>query len=294
MFKVLGVGEVLWDLFPEGMQFGGAPANFAFHAQALGAEGYMISAVGNDELGDGILDHLNSIGLDTDYIHVDNRYPTGTVEVKLDSNGKPDYIIHQNVAWDFIPVTERTLILARSADAVCFGSLAQRSEISRNSVRKILSTLKKDCLKVFDINLRQSFYSETIVRESLELCNCLKLNDDELPVVMDLCGISGNEVKAVKTLIREYELEIVALTKGHKGSLLVTENSTSFLEAPVVKIADTVGAGDAFTAALVMGLLHNDPIETIHRTANQLAAYVCTQNGATPVLPEELKSELSF
>lgn len=292
-YSIVGLGELLWDVFPNGKKFGGAPANFAYHAKELGAAGYIISAVGEDSYGIEILAHLQSIGLTTEYIAKDPEHRTGIVEVKLDDSGKPDYVIHENVAWDVIPFTSQAEALARSADAVCFGSLAQRSEMSRNTINKILGALKPACLKVFDINLRQNYYNETIIRNSLEQCNCLKLNDDELPVVMDMCSVTGDEGEALGKLIRLYNLRIAALTKGGEGSLLMTPDAASFLEAPEVKIADTVGAGDSFTAALVTGMLKGYSLDSIHQGANRLAAYVCTQNGATPRLPDVIVNEYS-
>jgi fructokinase len=293
-YNVIGLGELLWDIFPTGKKFGGAPANFAFHAQNLGAEGNIISAVGDDELGRDILLHLRTLKLSTEYVQVDRNHPTGSVEVKLDSEGKPDYIIHQDVAWDYISLNERTKSLVKSANAICFGSLAQRSAVSGDTIRELLSITDKKCIKVFDINLRQSFFNETIIKASLERCDCLKLNDDELPVVMKYFSLHGSEVGVLRKLISIFSLSLIALTKGANGSLLVTSDEFSSLKTPKVKIADTVGAGDAFTAALVMGLLRGLPIKHIHKNANQLAAYVCTQNGATPSLPSEIKAELTI
>jgi len=288
-FVLVGLGEILWDMLPEGKQLGGAPANFAYHAQALGGKGYVVSCVGNDELGGEILSVVEGIGLDKQYIAVDENHPTGTVTIELDNEGKPNYVIHENVAWDFIPSNSSLMELATEIDCVCFGSLCQRSEVSRETVRSFLGATKEKCLRIFDINLRQKFYSREIVKSMLELSNVLKLNDEELPVVAEMLGIEGDETKALSTLATRYDLRLIALTKGAEGSRLYTAEEDSHCEgvAPAM-IADTVGAGDSFTAAIAMGLLRGDGLEEINSFANRLASFVCTQNGATPRLPENL------
>jgi fructokinase len=288
-FILVGLGEILWDMLPEGKQLGGAPANFAYHAQALGGKGYVVSCVGNDEPGGEILSVVEGIGLDKQYIAVDENHPTGTVTIELDDEGKPNYVIHENVAWDFIPSSEALLELAAKIDCVCFGSLCQRSEVSRETVRSFLGATREKCLRIFDINLRQKFYSKEIVESMLELSNVLKLNDEELPVVTEMLGIEGDQTKALSRLASSYGLRLIALTKGAAGSRLYTSEKDSVCDAllPAV-IADTVGAGDSFTAAIAMGLLRGDGLEEINNFANRLASFVCTQNGATPRLPEDL------
>lgn len=284
---VTGIGELLWDLLPDGKQLGGAPCNFAYHASQAGCESYVVSAVGNDDSGSEIKNRMKSLGISDEFIQTDS-HPTGTVSVALDKKGHPDYTIHQNVAWDFIAWENGLADLAKQTDAVCFGSLAQRNSISRQTILKFLETTRPDCLKVFDINLRQSFYNSVTIVRSLEFANILKLNDDELPVVAGLLGLQGTDDELMSQLMQKFCLKLVALTKGDKGSILMTSKEKSFMEVPKVKIADTVGAGDSFTAILVAGLLRNEELKKIHKTATQIAAFVCTQKGATPKLPESL------
>jgi fructokinase len=282
---VVGLGEVLWDLLPQGKQLGGAPANFAFHAQALGAKSFVVSKIGNDVLGKEILNQLDQIALNRNYITVDTERPTGTVDVQLDRTGKPNFIIHQNVAWDYMHFDYSLQELAQASDAVCFGSLAQRSEISRNAIKSFLKYTPQKSLRVFDINLRQSYYDQQIVLESLTQANCLKLNEEELPIVAQFCSLNGTEDDILAALLEKYNLLTIALTKGAQGSRLYSTQEDSFLPAPEVTVVDTVGAGDAFTAMLVMGLLKQLSFKIIHQYANKLAAYVCTQKGATPLHP---------
>ena len=291
-FKVAGIGELLWDLLPGGKQLGGAPANFAYHAQSLGASSYVVSAVGDDALGKEIVDQLNDINLETKYIEISHINPTGTVEVKLDKNGKPDFTIHKDVAWDYISFQPQVNDLAGDLDALCYGSLAQRSEISRDSIRQMIESTPEHCLRIYDINLRQNYYSSKLIEDTLNLANCFKLNEDEFPIVAEMFSISGSENEILDQLLSRFELKIIALTKGSEGSVLHTPDESSFLNSSEVNVVDTVGAGDAFTAVLAIGLLKSLPLKTIHRQATDLSAYVCTQNGATPVLPETMIMEL--
>jgi fructokinase len=288
-FHVGGLGEILWDLLPGGKQLGGAPANFAYHAQALGARSHIISSVGSDPLGREILEALESNGLSSDGIAVHETLPSGTVDVTLDSDGKPDFIIHQQVAWDSLVCSDALRDLASELSAVCFGALAQRSPVTRATVRDLLRTTSPSCLRVFDVNLRQDFYTPDIVLESLELSTCLKLNEDELQVVARICGIIGGEDEIIRTLVDRFDLGLVALTRGERGSLLVTGGEANETRSPEVAVADTVGAGDAFTAALTMGLLQDLPLGVINQQATALAGYVCTQPGAMPQIPEEIR-----
>ncbi len=281
-YQVAGIGELLWDMLPQGKQLGGAPCNFAYHAFQAGCQPFVISALGADASGDDILKRFGELGLDKNFVQRTDNLPTGTVTVSLDKNGIPAYIIHENVAWDSIVWNAPLETLAKSVDAVCFGSLAQRNTVSRQTILNFLEATRTDCLRVFDINLRQSFYTEDIIMRSLELANILKLNDDELPVVAELIGLQGNDEELLLQLLNRFSLKLIALTKGAKGSLLFTENEQSYLEVPKVKIADTVGAGDSFTAVLVAGLLENHDLKRIHKTATNVAAFVCTQNGAMP------------
>jgi len=288
-FRVAGLGEVLWDLLPGGKQLGGAPSNFAFHAQALGVESAIVSAVGSDGPGRELLETLASRGLSDEYIAVEGSFPTGTVDVRLDPKGKPEFVIHEEVAWDSIKLTRSLQDLARGLSAVCFGTLAQRSPISRSTIRELLHSTQPSCIRVFDVNLRQNFYTPAIVQESLALSSCLKLNEDELPEVARLCSVSGMEKEILRGLLDRFNLEIIALTRGAKGSLLITKTESAEFTPPRIEVADTVGAGDAFTAALTVGMLRNLSLEVINRRAVALAGYVCTQAGAMPEIPEDLR-----
>lgn len=288
-FRLLAVGEILWDLLPSGKQLGGAPANFAYHAHALGAEARVASRVGNDPLGREILDRLRALGLPIDSVGVDATAPTGTVSVELAADGQPHFTIHENVAWDRITADDASRAFAAQADAVCFGSLAQRSEPSRSSIRKLVAAAPAKALRIFDINLRQHFYSRDIVEDSLRLVNVLKLNDAELPVVARLLDLAGDERSWLEQLVARYNLKAIALTKGAQGSVLFVANTLVSRPAAKVKVVDTVGAGDAYTAAMALGLLAGLPPERIIENAHRLAEFVCTQPGATPPLPGELR-----
>ncbi len=290
---VVGIGEILWDILPSGKKLGGAPANFAYHAGELGCEAYIISSVGNDKLGNEILDILNTLGLSSRYIQIDECHPTGTVEVQLDNNGIPSYIIHENVAWDYIKVNEKCLELMKNADAVCFGSLSQRSETSREAILKLLNNTNNNCIKIFDINLRQNFYNREIIINSLAHANVLKLNELELSIVSDLLGVNGGEEsEKLRKLQKKYSLRLIALTKGDCGSILFNGERISKHPGFKVEVLDTVGAGDAFTAAVTVGLIKKWDLDTINDFANKLGGYVCTQQGATPKIPEWLKASL--
>ena len=291
---IVGIGEVLWDLLPAGKQLGGAPANFAYHAAAIGARGVVASCVGNDALGREVLQRLEKLGLETGCVSTDPQHPTGTVEVRLDDRGVADYVIHERAAWDYIPVTPPLLDLAPRADAACFGTLGQRSPGSRHAIRAFLAATRPDlCLRAFDINLRQRHYSAELLRELLPLSHVLKLNEEELVIVARLLGIAGSGVGVVEQLLRDYpHLGLVALTRGERGSALFTrDGEVSDHPGVPARLVDTVGAGDAFTAALVTGLLHRSSpsLDEINDFANRVAAYVCSQPGATPPMPAELR-----
>lgn len=289
---VIGFGEILWDMLPEGKQLGGAPANVVFHSLFLGADSYMVSAVGMDDKGREMMQLLENSGFPIDYIQVLKDYPTGTVDVKLDASGKPDYVIHENVAWDHIGLTEEVKKLSAKADAVCFGSLAQRSRETRETIQHLLEIVPDKCLRVFDVNLRQSFYNKTIIQKSLERCDVLKLNDDELPVIGGYFGYESGEENIISGLLHHFNLSLIALTKGDQGSRLVSHEEESYLDSPDIDVVDTVGAGDAFTAALINGLLTKKPLKKIHSSASKLASFVCTQEGATPKIPSALLNEI--
>jgi fructokinase len=286
---IVGLGEVLWDVFPDEARFGGAPANFASHAAMLGAEAYIVSQVGDDDLGRRAITALAEHGAHTDLVAVSREQPTGIVEVKVDSAGQPRYTIAGNVAWDFIGWIHALESLAARADAVCFGTLAQRSETSRATIRRFAAATQRDCLRLFDVNLRQNFYSDDIVRESLEMANAVKLNDEELKTVSTIFGLGGDERKQLTQLLERYNLELVALTKGAGGAVLFNGKSFAECAAEQVAVKDTVGAGDAFAAAVALGWLRRAPLDVICQHACRVAAFVCSQAGAVPPLPEELR-----
>jgi len=258
---IVGIGEVLWDMLPSGKQLGGAPANFAYHANALGAEGIVVSHIGRDDLGKEIVRRLNALGLETPYVATDPQHPTGRVDVRLDSGGVPDYVIHAPAAWDFITADPELLDIAYQSAAVCYGTLAQRSPVSRDTIRTFLGRTRPGCLRVFDINLRQAYYTGALIRELLAVSTVLKLNDAELPVVAKILELEGDELSVARRLMADYPLRVVALTRGPNGSILFTPTETSDHPGVRVRVVDTVGAGDAFTAALVMGLLDGHDLE---------------------------------
>lgn len=286
---VVGLGEILWDIFPTCKVLGGAPANFAYHAGLLGMKSLAISAVGDDALGHEISSTLDAKGLNCMIETV--AYPTGVVQVTLDENGVPDYEIVRDVAWDNIPFTERVEAVARNCRAVCFGSLAQRGEISRHTIGRFLKAMPQESLKIFDINLRQSFYSEEIIDSSLRVADMLKINNDELAVVSEMFAIAGSEEQVCTLIMQRWNLKGMILTKGTDGSLVVMNDRVmSSLPTPVVDVVDTVGAGDAFTAAFVAATLAGRSTAEAHALAVEFSAYVCTAQGATPPMPERYKN----
>jgi len=283
----LAIGEILMDVFPDGARLGGAPTNVAWHANRLGAGSLIVSRVGNDPAGTRILEQLRQMGMDTKGITVDDVHPTGTVEVALNDDGKPAYAIREDVAWDFIQPGPEALEAAAKADAVCFGSLAQRSDVSRQAIQALLAATSPSCLRFFDINLRQAFYSEEIVTSSLELANAIKLNDEELPILASYYGLTGSDVEMASALAEQFSLRLVALTRGSAGSLLLAGNETSEHPGYPSAVVDTVGAGDCFTAATMVGFATGKSLDEINDIANRTAAFVCESSGATPLLPEE-------
>lgn len=275
---IAGIGELLWDMFPTGKKAGGAPVNFAYHASASGAEGYAISAVGNDDLGEEIIDLINGIGID--HLIAKVGYPTGTVKVEL-KQGIPTYTITEGVAWDYIPFTAPIEEIARRVDAVCFGTLAQRSTTSRETIRRFLSLVPQESFRILDINLRPPFYSPGLIEESIKQCNILKLNDDELEILKEIFPIGTSYNKdACKWLMDTYNLKYLILTAGADYSMVFSSGTISFLETPGVDVVDTVGAGDSFTGAFITSLLKGEPLEGAHRSAVDRAAAVCTVAGA--------------
>lgn len=277
---IVGLGEILWDVFPSGKVLGGAPANFAYHINQTGHEGYVISSIGKDDLGREIMGQLSKYNLPHIIQHSD--YPTGTVQVTLDREGIPSYRITDNVAWDFIEFSPLVEELAKKTSAVCYGTLAQRNDVTRNTFFNFFRSMPTNSLKIYDVNLRLNYYSKEIIEQSLIVADILKINEDELNVLCDLFNVAGDETNRCKTLIVLFSLDIVILTKGSEGSNIITEMNSSFLTTPKVKVEDTVGAGDAFTAAFVASYLNGESIETAHRHAVNVAAYVCTKMGAMP------------
>jgi len=295
---VVGVGEVLWDLLLTGEQLGGAPANFAYHAHALGAPVHFITRVGKDDNGREVIRRFREMGLPDTTVQVDGTVPTGTAKVALSGNGLAQFTIQENVAWDHIAVTPEALTAARAADAICFGSLAQRCQPSRNTIQQLVAATPADALRVFDINLRQQFYSRGVIEESLQLANVLKLNDDELPTLAKILSLPGSTEhrteRQIECLAQTFSLRLVALTRGAKGSLLYQDGRWSDCPSRPVKVVDTVGAGDSFTAALVLGLLRKMDLDEINILANEVARYVCSSAGGTPSLPVEFARKFSL
>lgn len=280
--NVLGIGELLWDILPEGKKLGGAPCNFVYHANKLGAKAIPLSAVGNDENGKEILETLQGNHVSTELIQV-NEKPTGTVDVKLNAQGVPEYTIHENVAWDYINIDKSIEQRVKDVDILCFGSLAQRNGTSGDAIISILKTSRTEAFKVFDINLRQHYYNRDIIENSLELCNVLKLNEEELQIVSRMLKLTGNSDESqIEELINKYKLLLVALTRGSENSLLMTHFEESILPTPKVKVKDTVGAGDSFTAAMIVGFARGNSLSEIHEKAVEISAFVCTQEGAMP------------
>ena len=289
---VVGIGEALWDVLPEGKKIGGAPANFAYHVSQFGLDGRTVSAVGEDKLGTEILENFYEKKL---YSMIERvPYPTGTVQVELDAEGIPCYDIKEGVAWDNIPYTPALEGLAKQTSAVCFGSLAQRSIVSRETINKFLDAMPEgNTLKVFDINLRQGFYTKEILCNSFRKCNILKINDEELVTVSRMFGYPGIDLQdKCWILLAKYNLKMLILTCGVNGSYVFTPGCVSFVETPKITVADTVGAGDSFTATFVAALLKGMPITEAHRLAVDVSAFVCTQNGAMPVIPDYLKERM--
>lgn len=290
---IVGMGEALWDCLPEGKKIGGAPANFAYHVSQFGFDSRVISAVGQDANGEEILDVFQQRKLKSVIEQV--PYPTGTVQVTLDAVGVPQYEIKEGVAWDNIPFTDELRNLALRTRAVCFGSLAQRSVVSRNTINRFLDTMPdiEGQLKIFDINLRQNFYTKEVLCESMQRCNILKINDEELVTISRIFGYPGIDLQdKCWILLAKYNLKMLILTCGTNGSYVFTPGEVSFQETPKVPVADTVGAGDSFTAAFTASILSGMPVPEAHKLAVEVSAYVCTQSGAMPELPAALKNRI--
>lgn len=286
---IVGMGEVLWDVFPTGKKLGGAPANFAYNVSQFGLDGRVVSAIGDDALGDEILKSFNNKSIK--YLMPKVNYPTGTVQVNLDEEGVPCYEIKEDVAWDNIPFSDELKRLALNTRAVCYGSLAQRDEVSRKTINAFLDAMPKgeDFLKIFDVNLRQSFYTKEVLKSSFEKCNVLKINDEELVTVSRMFGYPGIDLQdKCWILIAKYNLKMLILTCGTNGSYVFKPGKVSFQETPKVSVVDTVGAGDSFTAAFCSEYIKGKSIEEAHKFAVEVSAYVCTQSGAMVNFPDTL------
>ena len=286
---IVGLGEALWDVLPDGKKLGGAPANFAYHAGSfLGMENTLaISALGEDKLAEETIEALKEHELN--YLMPRVPYPTGTVQVQLDEQGIPTYDIKENVAWDNIPFNDDIKAVAKNCRAVCFGSLAQRNVVSRESIKAFLDNTPDDCVKIFDINLRQQFYTKEVIQESIRRCNILKINDEELVLIGRMFGYPGLDIENKCWLILgKYNLDMLVLTCGTNGSYVFTPGQMSFQETPKVTVADTVGAGDSFTGSFCAAILNGKPVAEAHKLAVEVSAFVCTQNGAMPKVPQQL------
>ena len=288
--KIVAIGEILWDVFPDGPRFGGAPANFACSAAELAKDNAsvtLVSAIGDDTLGRDALVALSNRNVCTEAIQT-NPLPTGRVDVELDEAGIASYTFAENCAWDHLTWSQELERLAASCDAVCFGTLGQRSAESRETIQRFIRSTPEHCLRVFDINIRPPFIADQWILNSLESATAIKLNEDELPVVAELCDCVGGEIEVLQHLSKRFELQLAALTRGERGSLILAGDQFSELSGRKVQVIDTVGAGDAFTASMVLDMLGNTNIETMNQRANALSSYVCTQAGATMAFPENL------
>jgi fructokinase len=286
--RIISIGEVLWDLFPYGERFGGAPANFAYHAARLGAEVTMVSAVGDDARGQAAIGILGRFAIDTSLAQVAPEQPTGTVGIELDGAGKPRFTIHENAAWDHVTWSPDLAAKISEANAVYFGTLGQRSAVSRATIRRALDVAKAaGVLRILDINLRPPFFSPELIRKSIEHADVLKLSDDELEAIVQACEISAakDATSSLRDIATHFELEAIVMTRGAEGALFVTAENT--IEQPGIpaEIVDTVGAGDSFTAAFLVGLLRGEEMRSVLQHACEVASAVCSQPGAIPEVP---------
>ena len=289
----VAIGEVLWDVFENKRCLGGAPLNFAYHLNQLGESlvtSTFVSRVGDDKQGDEIIFKLKQLNITTEFVQRDNRHPTGKVDVGLDRLGQPTYSFDQNSAWDFITLTDRLKKLAASTDIVCFGSLAQRNRVSSGTIDGFLKETRRNCLRIFDCNLRRDFYTKEVIENSLEYANILKINENELFTICNLFSICGVQERRLSQILERFDLKLIVLTMGEKGSLLFSPHESSIQKPDKIAIVDTVGAGDAFTAAVAIGLLKGWELDYTNFCANVVGGFVCGQKGATPRLPNNIKN----
>ncbi len=289
---IVGIGEVLWDVLPAGKVLGGAPANFIFHTREIGGEDVqplLVSCVGKDSLGKEILERWNDLSLSREFLSADKLHPTGTVAVRIDPQGKPAYAIGESAAWDFLPESPQLRELAATCDAVCFGTLAQRGPASRKTIQDFLRQVGSETLRILDLNLRAPFFSRSVIEELLALANVLKMNDEELSALAGTFSIAGGEDAVAAELMRRHRLRWIVLTKGEKGSVLYGAGRKFVHGGSPGKVVDSIGAGDAFAAAIAVGMLRNMNAERLNDCANRLASFVCASPGAMPPVPEEIK-----
>ena len=286
---VAGLGELLWDVVDDKETLGGAPINFVYHAAQLGASALAISTIGDDLRGKRAMSHLADHGVVTDHLTVVEGVPTGYVQASVDANGVAEYLFPDDVAWDRLTIEPATEKLVPQLEAICFGSLAQRSQYSRSAIHRFLASLPNNVLKIFDLNIRQNFYSEEIIRDSLIQADILKLNDDEIDILGRLDDLDGSAEQRLTSVVERYQLVLGVLTRGDCGSILVSRTAVSDHPGFQAEVVDTIGAGDSFTAVIAMGILKGYPLEKINEHANRVAAYVCSHGGAMVPLPGELK-----
>ncbi len=281
--KVVGLGEILWDMLPAGKQLGGAPSNFAYISSLLGNEGIVASRIGNDELGSEALRKLTALGVTTGFLQGDPAHSTGTVQVQVDQAGQPKFEIAESVAWDFMDWTPQWQALASEADAICFGSLAQRSTASRATIRSFLAAAQKKAVRVFDVNLRQKFFSAEILTGSMKLVDIVKLNHEELPQIMQLFGLAHQtEIASADSLMQHHHLKLICVTRAERGSLLISQSGLNEHPGYRIHVADAIGAGDAFTAGLVCEYLRGSSLTEMNEAANRAGAWVASQAGGMP------------
>ncbi len=296
---ILGIGELLWDLLPEGPRLGGAPANFTVMAGRLGSHAAILGRIGRDDLGRKAVEILDPLPVDTEFLQVDRVHETGRVTVVL-KDGQPEYTIHEPAAWDFLELSDEWIRLAERADAICFGSLAQRSRESRQTIQTLASQTKANCVRVFDVNLRAPYYSSEVVQESLELATVMKMNDAEVPLVLGLLGLQAFDPEdpaalrmGAEKLLDEFPtLKMVAVTRGGCGSLLATREASHEHPGIEVKVADTIGAGDAFTAAMTIYMLRGSDLARLNEAGNRWGSWVASRAGAMPELNGQMRARI--